>query len=366
MNKKICHMTSAHNRYDIRIFVKECVSLAKNGLDVTLIVNDIAPDELIEGVKIVSTKLKPQNRLQRFIYSKKHLYKKALEVNADIYHIHDPDLLTIARRLTKKGKKVIYDSHEDVPRQILSKNWIPKNIRSLISYTFEKYENKTTKILAAVVVPTPHIADRFRQINNDVYMVCNFPLLSEFEVSTTNSLKRNNACYVGGISINRGIRQIVEATQKAKLDLILCGKFESEELKNEIVTSFQHVKYLGFLNRKGIAKVLNESIVGIVTLLPTPNHVNSYPIKMFEYMAAGMPIIASNIPLWEEIIQKHNCGICVDPRSVEEIEKAIKHITKNPEAAKVMGRNGEKAVLEEYNWESQVKILISMYNKLIR
>lgn len=365
MNKKICHMTSTHSRYDIRIFVKECVSLAKNGFDVTLIVNDIAPDELIEGVRIVSTKFKPKNRLQRFIYSKKYLYKKALEVNADIYHIHDPDLLTVARKLTTKGKKVIYDSHEDVPRQILSKSWIPKNIRKLISYIFEKYENKTTKTLAAVVVPTPHIADRFRPINNNVYQVCNFPLLSEFEEDMTTSLRRNIACYVGGISINRGIRQIVEATEKAKLEFILCGNFESEELENEIVTSFQHVKYLGFLNRKGIAKILNESMVGFVTLLPTPNHVKSYPIKMFEYMAAGMPIIASNFPLWEEIIQKHNCGICVDPRNVEEIEKAIRYISNNPEAAKIMGKNGKEAVLEEYNWKSQEKELFSLYNKLI-
>jgi len=133
MKVKVCHLTSAHSRYDIRIFIKECRSLAINGYDVTLIVNDDKDDEILDGVRIVSTKYKYKNRIDRFIRSRKKLLDKAIEIDASIYQLHDPDLLPIGNKLKSLGKKVIFDSHEDVPQQIKDKEWIPKILRNLIS-----------------------------------------------------------------------------------------------------------------------------------------------------------------------------------------------------------------------------------------
>jgi glycosyltransferase involved in cell wall biosynthesis len=361
--RKICHVTSAHNRYDIRIFIKECISLVKNGFDVTLLVNDNYPNEIKEGVRIISTNIKGTNRFQRFFNSYKKLYSKALEIDADVYHLHDPDLLIISNKLTANGKKVIYDSHEDVPRQILSKAWIPEKIRPMVAYLFEKYENKTIKKLDAVVVPTPHIEERFSKLNRKVYQICNFPLLSEFNLEKNSNKRKDYVCYVGGISVNRGIKEIVEATKNINVDLVLCGNFSSKDLEEEILSN-KHVKHLGFLDREGIVNILKEAKLGFVTLLPTPNHVNSYPIKMFEYMAAEMPIISSNFPLWKSIIEQHHCGLCINPNNINEIQEAINYILNTPKESSKMGIRGKKAVLEYYNWGTQEKKLVSLYQNL--
>ena len=198
MMKKVCHITSAHGRYDIRIFIKQCKSLANNGYDVTLIVNDDKPDEIIDGVKIVSTSYKPKNRIGRFINSRKKLMNKAIKVNADIYQLHDPDLLPMGNKLKKMGKKVIFDSHEDVPRQVKDKKWIPGIIRNTISKAYENYEKSSVRKYDAVISVTPHIVERFKTINPNAVMVTNYPIIDVDEEIVRNSTKMIG--FAGGIT----------------------------------------------------------------------------------------------------------------------------------------------------------------------
>lgn len=363
MKRKVCHITSVHSRYDIRIFEKECVSLAHAGYDVTLLVNDINEIEIRKGVKIESINFTTKNRVSRILLSEKKFLKRALNIDADIYHFHDPELLPLGYKLKKVGKFVIYDSHEDVPRQILAKNWIPSIIRKPVSFLFEKYENSIVKHLDAVITPTPLISSRFLKINERTVEVSNFPLLEEFNISE-NISKKNVACYVGGITKNRGIVQIAEAIKNKDVELILCGNFESEELKNEILNNYSNIRYLGVVDRKKIAEVISESIFGFVTLLPTPNHIESYPIKMFEYMAGGIPVIASDFPLWKKIVESNNCGICVDPKDINEMSKAIDILIANEKNCNLMGNKGRQIVVEKFNWGIEKEKLYRIYSDL--
>jgi glycosyltransferase involved in cell wall biosynthesis len=365
MSIRICHLSSVHQRNDIRIFEKECVSLVLAGYTVYLLVNDHKPDELNKGVHIVSTGFSALSRRHRMLQGPKAVYLKALEIDAQIYHIHDPELLSIAHKLIRKGKLVIYDTHEDVPRQILSKPYIPLIFRKIISYFFEIYENSKVKHLSAIITPTPHIQERFMKLHPKVVMVCNFPIMSEFNQSNTHEFKKEYISYVGALTRTRGLYEMAEAVKPLDIKLVLAGKFESEAIQIDILKKYPNIDYRGYLNRVQIVDILDRSAVGLLILHNYPNNLDSYPNKLFEYMAAKVPVIASDFPLWRGIIDQVKCGICVNPDSPEEIRQAIDYILQNPQEAKAMGENGKQAIESLYNWSSQEQALINLYHQLL-
>ena len=363
---KVCHITSAHPDGDVRIFHKECVSLAKEGYDVSLVIPNTA-SRIENGVNIVSFIYKPTSRLSRFTKSVNLAYKKALELDADIYHLHDPELLRIAVKLKKKGKKVIYDAHEDLPRQILSKEYLKPIVRKLISSRIEKYENKVAKKLDVIVTATPYIRNRFLKVNPNSIDINNFPIIKELLFDFEYDHKKGNKiCYVGGITTVRGINELLEALEGSECSLLLAGDFLENGLRDSIINknAWNKVEELGFLTREEVVNVYKKSKLGIVTLHPISNYYVSLPVKMFEYMAAGLPLIASNFPLWKDIILENNAGLCVDPMSPIEIGEAINYILNNPKEAKKMGENGRKMVIEKYNWDIEKKKLIGLYQEL--
>ena len=367
--KSVCHFTTVHPRYDTRIFVKECKSLARNGYEVSLIVADGLGDEIKDGVKILDLG-SYKNRLQRVISYPKKMYKRAISLNASVYHFHDPELLNVGRKLSKKGKNVIYDSHEDVPRQLLTKAYIPSIFRALLSRVFERYENNIVSKLAGIVAATPFIRDRFLSYNSRAVAVQNFPFIAEFQTTDTIEAdeKKNEICYVGAISKVRGFPTIVDALEySGDATLLLGGKFESEELRNLTKQSpgWNKVVELGFLNREEVSKTLRKSVAGLVVLEPTINYLDSIPVKMFEYMAAGIPVIASDFQYWRLLIEDVDCAVFVDPKNPTKIGSAIKELVDNKSRAREMGNNGKIAVKEKFNWANEEKKLMDFYENTL-
>lgn len=365
---KVVHLTSVHTKFDIRIFRKECVSLAQSGYTVVL----IAPDDqqenpAIENSVIIVSVRRFDNRLKRIILTPFLLLQAALSERATLYHFHDPELIPIALILKLKGKVVVYDSHEDVPRQILSKYWLAPWSRRLVSVLTESLENFAVKVFDAVVTATPHIAKRFDPLSRKTLNVNNYPILGELEVPTHKD-KESIFAYVGGMSVIRGFLEMVQAINLVEAQLLVAGKFSNGKLreKAEQTPGWQNVKLMGHLNRPQVANLLAKSVAGLVLFHPEPNHVNAQPNKMFEYMSAGLPVIASNFPLWKEIIEGNNCGICVNPLNIAEIAQAMQWILDNPEKAEEMGRNGYKAVVEKYNWDVEAVKLKKLYQDLLK
>ena len=171
---KVCHLTSVHSYTDTRIFIKECKSLAKNGFEVHFVVPG-APTSIIDGVHIHGVTKETGNRLRRMTETVDRVYRKGLEIDADFYHFHDPELIPVGLKLKKRGKKVIYDVHEDVPRQVLTKKWLPKFTRILVSKVVEKYENRAAKKFDFIITATPFIRDRFLKIDCKALDVNNYP-----------------------------------------------------------------------------------------------------------------------------------------------------------------------------------------------
>jgi len=366
---KVVHLTSVHPRYDTRIFIKMCISLSTH-YDTTLVVADGKGDEVNQNVTICDVGFRTGGRISRMTNTVSKVFKKAKQLDADIYHLHDPELIPIGLKLKKLGKKVIFDAHEDLPLQVLSKTYMNKYLTRIVSKAAAWYEQFACSRLDAVITATPYIRNKFLKINPNSVDINNFPKLEELsQLDTSNFNNRKHCCYIGGITKVRGIEEIIQAIEECdnNIKLELAGNFMDSELEIKMKSSagWSHVVDRGWLDRNGIQSVLRSSFTGLVTLHPIPNYQDSLPVKMFEYMAAGLPVIYSNISLWKDIIEEENCGISVDPYSPTEIYKAIEYLYQNLSEAKKMGQKGRQAVIEKFNWTIEENKLINLYNTLL-
>lgn len=357
---KVCHFTSVHKRFDARIFYKECISLSKNGFKVFLVVADNNGDEEKHNINIIDVG-RNESRLGRILFTAYRTYKKALKINANIYHFHDPELLLYGVLLKLKGKKVIYDVHEDVPRQLLTKPYLNSFFQKIISYLFERLENKISTIFSGIICATPFITKRFKKNNQCVININNFPIVEKQEFRDYE--KKYDLVYVGHISKLRGFDEMCNAIRNTNTTIALAGVFSPESLQKS-VNNNHNIFYLGYLNRNQTYNLLIKSKVGLVLLHKTESYETSLPVKMFEYLLAGIPVITSNFPLWEEIIKKNDCGICVNPQSLKEIIEAINYLLKNPKIANAMGKRGRELILEKYNWDLEEKNLVVFYRNI--
>lgn len=363
----VVHLTSAHPRYDVRIYVKMCRSLTQEH-NVSLVVADGLNDEIKEGVSIFDVGAKKVERLSRMTSTVKKVYKKAVELDAELYHLHDPELLPIAVKLKRRGKLVIFDAHEDLPKQLMGKPYLHPLARIVLSKVIAIYERWVCPKLDVVIGATPIIAEKFSRFCKRSENINNFPLLNELSCATVERVKSGEVAYVGGISEIRGIKPLVKSLGKVKgVRLNLVGNFGSKKLEEEVKSfhEFNAVNELGFRSREEVAEILARSRVGIVTFLASPNHIDAQPNKMFEYMSAGLPIVTSNFPLWKGIVEGNDCGICVDPENIEELAKAIQHLNDKSVEAQRLGENGRRAVEEKYNWEREEQKLRALYKELL-
>jgi glycosyltransferase involved in cell wall biosynthesis len=365
---RVVHVTTVHPRDDIRIFRKECVSLARAGYDVVQVVGDGQGAATVDGVRIEDIGPRPAGRLVRMRQQPRAALAAVLREQPSLVHVHDPELLPLAVKLARRGLSVVYDAHEDVPRQILTKQWIPVALRGTVSALFERYENRQVRQLAAVSAATPHIAERFARIAPRSVNVSNFPFLNELAPPTEPVPRERAVCYVGGLMRTRGLLQMVRALPHVPgVTLLLCGRFEDAAIEAEMRAEpgWAQVDYMGQVGRDAVRAVLARASAGLVTLLPMPSYLDSLPIKMFEYMSAELPVIASDFPLWEDIVARHGCGVCVDPTQPADIGAAIRRYVDDVELVRNTGAAGRSAVLSTFNWPQAERELLALYRSLL-
>jgi len=366
---KVVHMTSVHPALDARIFHKECRSLARAGFQVTFVCPH-SGDLVADRVQIKSI---PRNnsRLARMTRTVWRVYREARKLEADIYHFHDPELIPAGLLLRIRGSEVIYDIHEDVPKDVFSKRYLPSWTRPLISWLIERLEGFVAKRFSALITVTPSIAERFRPLNSRTVIVHNYPyqkeILGDVQESPWDG-RRQSVAYVGLLSANRGICEMVSAMSllpgglPATLELAGPGNCGKEELSHR--PGWERVHHYGLIDQPSTFRLLHGVRAGLVLFHPEPNHLEAMPQKIFEYMGAGLPVIASDFPLWRRILGDVGCGIFVNPLDPQSIAEAIEYVLTHPQEAEEMGRRGQAAVLERYNWETQADTLVNLYSEI--
>ena len=367
---KVAHLSSAHPPDDTRIFYKECRTLAQAGYEVVLIIPHDR-DEVVNGVRIRAVP-KPTSRFDRMVGTVREVYRAALEENAIVYHFHDPELIPVGIMLKNKGKKVIYDVHEDLPRQILTKPWIVPFLRRVVGVGAQTVENLCARYFDRIITVTSTIADRFSE--NKTTVVHNYPILEEFEGPDFIPYQKRDplVVYVGGITAIRGIKEMVKAVELIPAEwgvrLILAGKFSPPALEDDVsaMAGWSNVEYLGWQSRDEVADLLSKARIGLVLLHPTLNYMDAYPIKLFEYMAAGIPVVASDFPLWRKIVSDIGCGLLVDPLNPQAIADAVQWLLAHPVEAELMGQRGQDAVINKYNWSTESQKLLGVYQSLVK
>lgn len=364
-NVKIVHLTTLHDRDDLRIFLKECISLRDAGYCIEQVVADGKGDALREGIPVFDVG-RASNRLLRMLVLPLRAYRRIRALNPNLVHFHDPELLPIAYLLKLRRHRVIYDAHEDLPRAILSKTWISPWLRRFVAGTVEHIEDFVSARLDAVVAATPHIAERFVPIARASLPVVNYPLESELGLAPQARREPATFCFAGNITRQRGAVEMVRAAALADCSLLLAGPIEPGlQAELEAMPEWKHATYLGQVSREQVHMMMARSVGGLLFYHPEPNHVNALPNKLFEFMSAGLPVLCSDFPFWQTMVEREGVGHTCSPFDVEAIAAAMRKVISDPAGAERMGRKGRDLVVNRFSWRPEADKLVALYRDLL-
>jgi glycosyltransferase involved in cell wall biosynthesis len=367
---KVVHLTSVHGASDPRITDKECATLAQEGYEVVVIAP--GPQHRLPASIRHREVRAPRSRLERFFRTILEVYRAAIDERGDVYHFHDPELIGVGIALRLRGARVVFDVHEDLALDVHSKAWIHRAARAGVGAFATLVLRCAQRCFSAIVPATPSIADAFS--HRRTVVVRNYPRLERLRLNGAArpfEQRPMTALYLGSITLARGVEQMVRAMSDARMPsqarLLLAGDFEDDALRAWVAAlpGWKRVHAPGRIGEDRIGPALASARAGLVTLLPIPSFERSLPTKLFEYMAAGTPVIASKFLLVaREIIEEHACGILVDPRDSDEIADALIAIFSRVTEAEAMGRRGQAAVRGRYEWASEARQLVALYAEL--
>jgi glycosyltransferase involved in cell wall biosynthesis len=370
---QLVHLSTVHPRTDTRIFIKQVGTLfSAMPMGVSLVVADGLGDSVPAGrPPIYDLGKLPASRFRRVLTGNLRAFSFLRRTQPELVHFHDPELIPLGIVLRLLGIKVIYDVHEDVPRQTMSKYWIPVIFRWPVAMATAAMEWLAGSLFCAIVPATSTIAAHFPA--RKTVLVQNFPIQSELVLAEPVEYadRPHKFAYVGGVADIRGAREMVQALEYLSdlpdVHLEIAGDISPEVFAEELprLHGWQKVTYRGLIGRREVSLLLGGARAGLVLFHPMPNHVDAQPNKMFEYMSAGLPVIASDFPLWREIVAGAGCGLLVNPLDPEQIASALRWMLENPHEAEAMGKKGQEAVRRTYNWDREATQLVGLYKKLL-
>lgn len=338
--------STVHLYDDPRVVHRQAMSLAKE-FNVTIFCCAPFREKIVnENLKIIGIPVWTR-KVERMGNIFRLFLKLIREDAADIYIFHDTMgiLLIPFIKVIKKGK-IIFDIHENFHGFLREKDWIPKYFRNFLANGYILTEKIIFKFTDMLWFAVPDIAEHytdFRKIKKLV--VRNIPSLNTFRSSNDWGTEiRNQFIFVGGMDGDRSILEIIHAfsifsKQYEDYQLILAGPFfevNYEKQVKELIALLkleEKVQLLGRVPYEEVPRLIAQSKVGLSLHQPTYNFLRAQPLKLFEYLAMGIPAIASNFTNNRKVVEPADCGKCVDPNNIDEISEAMKYLVADEKRA---------------------------------
>lgn len=375
---RVCMITTDHSNLDNRIFYKEALSLKNAGYDVWVIGKSNSNEhKRVREIEVIGLKKGLGLKANPILWTA--LAKEASKVDAAIYHCHEPESFLVALYLRIfKGKRIIYNIHEyylDMMGQVR----LPLKI--FLAFMLFLVEPLFCRYTCAIITADEGISRRYARFCDNVVSVFNFPTSDVFDRADLQMVRerysgRFMVVYVGGMTEDRGILESIKAVHLASIDhpeimLLLIGGFKSPEFKETCLEYIDRnklhdkVELLGHIPHDEVPKYILASDIGIALFHPTKRLIKtSYPIKLFEYMICGKPVIVSDLPAMKKVIEEARCGLFVNPMDIDDVSRTIVYALEHPEELSAMSRRAKEAINTKYNWEKMGKVLVEVYRKI--
>lgn len=365
--KRICVITTTHPAEDNRIYLREIESLLTKYEVKYVTTNKIKEKKKnLTVIPLGSYQKGVLRRIGRAVSA----YNAAKKSDADVIHFHEFDFLFWAffLKLFHK-KKIIYDVHEDYPSLALEREYIPVFLRSFFSFLIRFEESLFGRYFSGIITVTEELRKRMVHHNKNTVVVANYPAKKYFEKYNPKkySSKKNFViAHLGNLYRARGAEVIAGGIGNTKnTSLLVIGDIYPPSLREELMASYPgKLKTTGNKNYKEALKLASECDLGIIGYLPYDNQITCSPNKLFEYMGLSLPVIASDLPVFLEILNKTKSGVTYESQNSESLSGKILEMTKDPDKLLEYSKKSKES-FALYNWESEEIKLLEFYEKII-
>ena len=365
---RLAHLSTSHHIDDVRVVRKECCSLCELGHDVTLVLpggpfTSPYPGLVVHGVG------KPSSRLLRMTWTAFLVFRIAWRLKVDIYHFHSPDLLPWMFLLLLRGRPIIYDVHEDFQTGILRAIYLPHWLAVLAAWFVRVLEQLARRYFTIV------IAEKYyRDIFPNSTEVLNYPRLEDYSHLAAEPASSNSPpvlLYTGSVIRHRGALQYA-ALARAMPDVHvrtvgIVARGLVQEM-SEISGNAPNLEIIGVRRWVSYEEILaayaTRPALGIALFPDTDHYRQKELTKFFEYMAAGIPIVCSDFPVWRALIAQQGVGICVDPADLDGTVQAIRSLLDDLPRREAMSENGRRLATSRYHWDGEAARLDAIYQRL--
>ncbi len=368
---RVCHLTLSHTPFDVRVFEKECRTLTEASYDVHLAVPRAPEGEVRSGVTMHDIpKVTGGGAVARWKARLAQTYAVARRIDARVYHLHDPELIPVGLKLARHGARIIYDAHEDAPLEAWSLNRGRPLHRLVLTTLWWGLLERAKRRFDLFIAATPEIARKFPA--DRTIEVRNYPRIEMFpNVTSAHSRARGrNLVFAGLVSQTRGAIEMLDAlaaVPSSDVRLKLFGTIASESLQKrmEAHPAWTRVDYVGHRPWREVLDEYGQALGGLLLYESTPEQLHCMPVKLFEFLLGGVPVIASDIPFWRELLDDNPAVIFVDMRDPAEVAAVIESIAADPVSAHRMGETGRAHAQARFNWDGEGVKLIEAYARVL-